>query len=770
MKLVKDKRFLHANLILILSLMIFFYRPLFTDRIQVPSDILQTYPFFKEKGLSPYPQNAYLTDPVLGFIPYLAFNKASLEQGHLPFWNPYQACGLPDIANILSAFFYPLNFFVYLFGLKWGLFFLYFFKLYFAGIFMYLYTRKIGIKHELSVTGSCALMFAGFNTAFLYWTQTNLAFYLPLGMLATELIVDTPNNVKGYLLLSIGSIVAVFGGHPEMLFYEASILVVYFIFRLFQNRARGYTKTILLRTSLFIFIAVLISAVQWLPFLQYLYYSYIYMLRSSHVNAYYVPSAVMFISIVPDFLSAFLKPDIININVIMSGFPLPLGYVGITMLLFFVIGLFRFYKNTLALFFTAILFYIGIVAFHVPILHNFITLLPIFRVSANTWMFGCSNIFVILIALMAMNSFFENNIQSGLVKYSILIIILITVILLVVYLFSINVHIDPFVLKEFYFYTVLDVVITFLFLSATVGVLKVRNTNLKSYLLLLLVFSQTALPMMHYETAIKPAYLYPQNKIIKILKSEPPPFRAFPIISHLSQWAAWDADINTYYTIEDLRGFDVLGIKWYELLYRTMPSPDFLNLANVKYIVLNKDGILPPPFDVEFMAEDNGYVLYKNLSAFNRAFMVYAYRIAHTDDEFLKLTLNYAAQLRNLAVIPNQDIQYASFNPDSLRTNNHGEIRFVSYHPSSIEMEVDTPSPGLLVISNAYFPGWKAYVDNKESKLIRTDFAFDGVFLQGGKHIVVLKYRPLSFMIGLWLGLCGLICLFLLVRYIRFSQ
>lgn len=42
----------------------------------------------------------------------------------------------------------------------------------------------------------------------------------------------------------------------------------------------------------------------------------------------------------------------------------------------------------------------------------------------------------------------------------------------------------------------------------------------------------------------------------------------------------------------------------------------------------------------------------------------------------------------------------------------------------------------MLVTSNAYFPGWQAQVDNIGKKLIRTDYAFDGVFLEKSGHTV----------------------------------
>ena len=768
MNLVKDKKFIQVNLFLIVSLIIFFYQPLFTNKIQVPSDILQTYPFFRESNLSVHPPNNAMYDITFALIPGLHFDMMSLKNGHFPLWNPYIGCGAPALADMQVAFFYPLNVFPYLFGLKWGLFFLYFFKLYFAGIFMYLYVRKIGIKHEAAVIGSCAFMYAGFNTIYLYWPQTNLAFYLPLGMLATEFIVGEPENIKGYLLLSIGSAIAVFGGHPESLFFRSSILIFYFIMRLFQNRDLGYTRKILFRTTLFVFIAILISAIQWLPFLQYLYLSYTYLQRSSVPNASYLQPAALFLSIVPDFFSYFFKLHI-SFSFGLFLFIGYTGYIGITIFFLFLMEFLQLYKNKFTFLFILILVYIGVVTFNVPILHNLIALLPLFHVSnAGLSLFGCSNIFIILIAVIGLNKLFDNDLSFVYVKSALIMALFVMLFLLILYVLYINNTADPSILKQLYYYTAIDAGITFLILIITVFILNMQNGNLQFYLLLILVFSQTAIPFIRYESPATPVYLYPLNTIIKTLQKQEQPFRAYPLQFNSTSKPTWPGAITTYYGIEDIRNHDALGVKWYELLSTKMPVRDFLNLVNTKYIVLNQDVILPPmSLNLIPIIKDNGFILYKNLSAFDRAFMVYNYRPANNENEFLKLTVNHSSQLHNIAIIMNRDIKHASFKPDNSRMNTHEEIKFVSYQPTYIKMEVNSSSPGILVISNAYFPGWKAYIDNKRSEVIRTDFAFDGIFLKKGTHTVVLTYKPLSFLIGFALTIAGLISLLIASIFLK---
>ncbi|MGE5138689.1 MAG: YfhO family protein, partial [Rudaea sp.] len=47
-----------------------------------------------------------------------------------------------------------------------------------------------------------------------------------------------------------------------------------------------------------------------------------------------------------------------------------------------------------------------------------------------------------------------------------------------------------------------------------------------------------------------------------------------------------------------------------------------------------------------------------------------------------------------------------------------------------------------------YYPGWRAFVDGKESEVLRADFMFRAVSLEEGPHTVRLLYDSWSFKIG----------------------
>jgi uncharacterized membrane protein YfhO len=51
-------------------------------------------------------------------------------------------------------------------------------------------------------------------------------------------------------------------------------------------------------------------------------------------------------------------------------------------------------------------------------------------------------------------------------------------------------------------------------------------------------------------------------------------------------------------------------------------------------------------------------------------------------------------------------------------------------------------------VTDAYFPGWKAYLDGVQTKIIRSDYAFRSIFVPAGSHNIEFIYDPKSFTIG----------------------
>ena len=57
--------------------------------------------------------------------------------------------------------------------------------------------------------------------------------------------------------------------------------------------------------------------------------------------------------------------------------------------------------------------------------------------------------------------------------------------------------------------------------------------------------------------------------------------------------------------------------------------------------------------------------------------------------------------------------------------------------------------PGVLVLTDAFHPGWKVFVDGKEQTIRRANYLFRAVELPAGNHRVEFVYDPISFKLGL---------------------
>ncbi len=76
-----------------------------------------------------------------------------------------------------------------------------------------------------------------------------------------------------------------------------------------------------------------------------------------------------------------------------------------------------------------------------------------------------------------------------------------------------------------------------------------------------------------------------------------------------------------------------------------------------------------------------------------------------------------------------------------------------------LTFEADAAAPGVLVVSEAYYPGFSATLDGAPAPLLRADYAFRGVSLPAGHHVVGMRYRPRPVALGLSLSVLGLLLL-----------
>ena len=86
-----------------------------------------------------------------------------------------------------------------------------------------------------------------------------------------------------------------------------------------------------------------------------------------------------------------------------------------------------------------------------------------------------------------------------------------------------------------------------------------------------------------------------------------------------------------------------------------------------------------------------------------------------------------------------------------------GSLIWLERRPDRQRLETTSSGPGLLVLADAYDPGWRASLDGAPVPVLRTNVAFRGVAVPEGRHSVDLVYRPRSAVWGLALSVAALV-------------
>lgn len=163
--------------------------------------------------------------------------------------------------------------------------------------------------------------------------------------------------------------------------------------------------------------------------------------------------------------------------------------------------------------------------------------------------------------------------------------------------------------------------------------------------------------------------------------------------------------------------------------------------------------------------------IYENLRAMPRAWVVEEVAVYEDRDELLDaLTRFDPARTALLEVLPDADLWAAlpSGRPIRAATRVRPDL---SASPNELVIDVgDAPTGGMLVISEAWFPGWRAWIDTAgeaevEVPVYRANGMLRAVPVPPGRSTVRLKYFPMSIKIGLYGSFLGGILLILALAY-----
>jgi hypothetical protein len=73
---------------------------------------------------------------------------------------------------------------------------------------------------------------------------------------------------------------------------------------------------------------------------------------------------------------------------------------------------------------------------------------------------------------------------------------------------------------------------------------------------------------------------------------------------------------------------------------------------------------------------------------------------------------------------------------------------FVRDDEAEVELDATLERPGLVVLADSFYPGWRATVDGRPAPILATNHLFRGVPVEAGTHRVRFVYAPASVRVG----------------------
>ena len=153
-----------------------------------------------------------------------------------------------------------------------------------------------------------------------------------------------------------------------------------------------------------------------------------------------------------------------------------------------------------------------------------------------------------------------------------------------------------------------------------------------------------------------------------------------------------------------------------------------LDLMNVRYVISRR---LPEAAKLREVAEVPGERVFERSSALPRFFVIPRVRRVSSMEAALRALRAPGLDLRNEAVVEGD-----------ATSEGGGSVQVESYNPHEVTLQTDAPHASFLVTSEAYYPGWRVWVDGSERKLVPTNVAFRGLPIPAGKHLVTMRFAP----------------------------
>lgn len=814
-RLLKSPDFL-ISLFILLGLLFIYRQVIFNGKILFSSNFLaQVYsPWRTEKfpgWEAGIPHKPIGDDQIRLFYPERTFTNEMLAKKTIPLWNSYVFAGTPFLANFQSAIFYPLNILYFFLPQIFAWQILLFIQPIMATVFMYLFLSLFHLKKQALWLGTISFGFSGFM---IVWSQEHVAvgqaaLWLPLVLFGIEGYLKN-KKLWHFLIATIALASSMLGGFIQITFYVFVFSFLYGLFRI-KTLKLPFFQHALKIIGIYI-LSLCLSAIQLLPSIE----AFVESPRSTSsawylFEGYLLPITHVFNAFIPDI---FGNPGAYNF--FGRGFYREtIVYVGLIPFFFAIYVGFRAKKNPIIIFFILSMLLSFFFTVDSPITRWVfqlpIPLLPTFLPSRILFLTSFS---IAALSAFGLSIFIEqrkNNNQRLL--FYICTFFCISFLLIALYAILVLNFGDSLLLKQLnnyfirhgssptkadIFVLLKNILLPFIMLSLLFIFLRIKKFELPLLGIIILTLFGQFYFLNKYVVIGEPQFLYPKNAVLSFLQSRNSLNRFLTLRQPMEE------NISTYAHIYSVEGANpVFSRRYGELLFaiknngkiakdipriearlselgdKENPFEDnrrmrLFSLLGIKYVLYFDDhnpentraNEYPQDLFKPVWQHGNWYGL-EYIKSFPRVFLANNITIQNNPQGILDLIFDPETDLSSNIIMeekPNEITGSGKFinmnkpSPDS-------SASVTSYEPQKVEIITKTDKPQVLFLSDNYYPGWKAYVENKETKIYRANYTFRSIYLPKGNHLVKFIYEPIPFKVGVVISSLSVLMIFTIIFF-----
>jgi hypothetical protein len=730
------------------------------------------------------------TDNTLEAYPHRYYIQSAFARGEIPWWNPYIGMGMPfaglGVLEPVSAFIGLLSPPAKLPNLRAIA------GLWIAAVGMFMFLGRLGASRPARIFGGVAFAFGGWTIVWLGRHNFLAEIWMPWSFLAAERLVQKP-GVGRVGELALFSALICLPAHFQTTFHIFAALALYVLIRVLRDGGPPrHRAAIVTAFALATTLGVGVGLAQIVPMADLIAHSDLPPQGRGKELPVSDPVTAMWYGIRGDWARAFHEgPTILTmISPLLFGtprtdtywwpwrnFPETIMYVGLVPLFFALYGVARRREIPgMGIWLALALLSVGI-AYGLPVF-NLVNYLPGFNLIDNGRLRLVYRFAAIVAAAFGYDRFTGVSAQqparaslSWLGGYA-------------VALLALPAAAFPALLTRFglaitdipWMALVWTVQIPAAGVLAAFGVAVLAQSflligaRLFRSAVIVITFAELFLFLHDYNPSIPSKYVFPETPVVRFLRSDFSLFR----VSSTSLGDLMPPNTKLPYGLFDVDVYSILTPHRYAALQLAVSGPlrpgdnpayrhfrfsnpatqrGLINLMNVKYVVIptgGRGGVgETDPFrslPQYRLVYDREVKIYQNLEALPRAFLVDRTIILGGPAAALHAVTRPDFDPASAVLLENPASPALARPDPAVSAAGAAEIRSIT--PNRVVVRARARRPAYLVLSEVYYPGWRAWVDGAEVPVYRADYLFRAVHLAPGSHDVVFVFRPRSYVMA----------------------